>query len=175
MSFLLSPKVTDRSPEAPISATAGLRGELWFRSPQRLHTPLPHTLQDKAPGSTKKILCIAETLKPVQRVKPPFTHSQRKILQWAEQFCSSGTWSCISSQALCLLDSLFQPVFSSEIPNAQILRAGPFHRGFSSRTKSLPKTSEDHHVHSLSLLLMTQQPLWGMKRSQVGLRSFWGS
>ena len=77
VSFLLSPKVPDRSPEAPISAMAWLRGELWFRSPQKLHTSLPHTLQDKAPGSTKKILCIAETLKPVQREQPPF-HALRE-------------------------------------------------------------------------------------------------
>lgn len=73
-------------PRGSPPAMAEPRWELWFRSLQRplFHSPILHRI--KAPGSTKRILGIAELANLYKR--SPFPHPQRRILPWAEQ-CSS--------------------------------------------------------------------------------------
>lgn len=115
---------------------------------QRPVAPLPHSLQDKPPGSTKKILCIAETLKPVQGERPPL-HTQRRILPGSELFCSAGMQPC-TSHGFCPLASHFHLFCLSGIPGSHSLiprtcsqrEAAP--REASSRAKPFPKTPEGH-------------------------------
>lgn len=95
MNSVLSRRTRARHLGPPIYAMAELRQELRLMNPQSPIAPLPHSLQDKPPGSTKKILCIAETLKPVPGERPPL-HTQGRILPWSKLFRSAGMQSCTS-------------------------------------------------------------------------------
>lgn len=114
---------------------------------QRPVAPLPHSLQDKTPGSTKKILCIAEALKPVQGERPPL-HTQGRILPWSELLCSAGMQPT-TSHGFCPLASHFHLFCLSETASSHslILRTcsqrETSQRGFL-WGKPFPKTPERH-------------------------------